>query len=565
MPSVHSRQFWVSLLPKVRQARSWNGDAPSSRQEELEITHRDVAELAPRMVGTKVCYNHNDSASIGVVTDKRVNGDGSMEVCLELDTNSVGGAAAEKMVAAGAMPGVSLKHTLYTNEPIEVSICAEGARAGSGIYFDQATNRYMSSAGDEDPAIEASSTPETRKAKSVGFLFFGVRTVAASADPAADAAAAVGQASDGAMQDVTPTPEPAEKKIDDGGEEDDAEEVAEEDPVAEEEKKKLMAKHLKETTKVNDLLLGRGPNTIPTAASKQEIAESVRALEMAKLDKEAENGELKERLAQAERDLVEARQLVAHKDQVADTMANMAADVSRAARAGPAVLASAATKPLSLKEKKEKALKAATDQHFHKWLKAREEMTKATSGYTPLATTAPVSAPHVPQQQQQQQPPPIEVMASKCWTQPGISLKSVEWYAQQSQRPETRHLTVQASATRPIEVVVAASIGRGMPAKTYVEARRYEDEVVGPYTPGQGPNFPRWMLKTPQQKALWDETNTRDSAHMKTTFDVQASLGHHTMNSMVRDGRERLLRSGDASARRDAEYEAHADGFRGFP
>jgi hypothetical protein len=132
MPHAYHRGV---LARNIKSHRSFVG-APSGRQNELEITIADALSLAKRITEsrTPVCWEHDGAKQVGFVAACWYDHDAN-ELCCDLAIPDEGaGAALNAYIKANKnSAGLSLSHVLDANVPIEVSVCREGAREGTGI------------------------------------------------------------------------------------------------------------------------------------------------------------------------------------------------------------------------------------------------------------------------------------------------------------------------------------------------------------------------------------------------------------------------------------------------
>lgn len=139
---------WAKIVPHVLAFRSFNG-YPSTRQEQLELTHADVDSMRKTIVGSPLRYNHDDSTFIGIVGKDRICKDKSWDVRLDLCNKTPKGRRVIEYVQAGLLKGVSLKHFKSMNRvtPLEVSVCCRGARGSGSVMLS----------GDNDDTIVSAS------------------------------------------------------------------------------------------------------------------------------------------------------------------------------------------------------------------------------------------------------------------------------------------------------------------------------------------------------------------------------------------------------------------------
>ncbi len=118
--------------------------------------------MLPQMKGLKVCSNHDESVTIGRVLDAKVTPQGAFEVDFELDLEEN---IVHDLIEQKLFTGLSLSHCLNSCRPVEVSVCWEGAREGTGIYTDSTNQANLQEYIVEQPEeviIRASITEANR-------------------------------------------------------------------------------------------------------------------------------------------------------------------------------------------------------------------------------------------------------------------------------------------------------------------------------------------------------------------------------------------------------------------
>lgn len=125
-------RFKGLIANNIVKCKSFRG-RPSSRQQELELDHDEVAALGSKLNGKPLCYNHIDGMPVGVVKANRVDGSGKWEIEGELHDDTPEKREVIEWVKGGLLPSLSLKHRPGVDEPIEVSLCFRGAREGTFI------------------------------------------------------------------------------------------------------------------------------------------------------------------------------------------------------------------------------------------------------------------------------------------------------------------------------------------------------------------------------------------------------------------------------------------------
>lgn len=115
---------------------SYEGGAPQSRLQQLEVRGDQLVTLINKLPGLPIRTEHNGVVA-GRILQPIVRPGGALAVDFELEDN-VKGHLLKTMVEAGLLTGLSLKHNRVTGEPEEVSLVFQGARDGSVLY-DQDT------------------------------------------------------------------------------------------------------------------------------------------------------------------------------------------------------------------------------------------------------------------------------------------------------------------------------------------------------------------------------------------------------------------------------------------
>lgn len=463
MPKKNVR-VWAKIAPKVLRAKTYRG-YPSNRNEELELDHAEVARMRPRIIGRPLRYNHDEKTSMGVVVDDRIAADGSWDVLMDLDDETPEGAETIRFVEAGKLRGVSLKHRPDECEPIEVSVCVEGARHGSGIYWDTNTQTYTSTR-DPNHAIAASDAESGTAADAESLLFLPVVSASMPADtPMPDAEAA------------TTPPVEEEKK----GPEEEAR--IEQCDAELDEEAELLSKF--PTVKAVTELLKVDQNTIPTAAEKEAIQEKVAELEHTNLQQAAELEKLRAENAQhkSEKERIAAEK--AHAERIADDFSDALA-LSKEERAVLASASPAVQKVVAKVSKQKRTLLYASAR------KKMAQLTQALAAPADQALNEDIYSRsadmHHRYVQQPTQRAPVEASRSSLPAsfQPG----SVQWG-----QPMTR---IPTGVVREI----AASKRPGAPRMDEHKAQEQE-QAQAMFEPGCGLNWKWRDLESPQQAMVF--------------------------------------------------------------
>ena len=264
-------RVWARLANDVREHLSFKGppdpNDPDFRSKSLQLTHSDVRQLCENITNSPLKWNHEAGTDCGRVVAHRIrHPGGQLEVELEVDRTSVWGEVVADKLERGEIAGVSLAHTWGSNRVEEVSICPQGAREGSGIIRASKQGPYSYHA-----------RPGTVPPKTSFFvLSFEPLHVKASDAMSTPAPAQAPPATD--VMEVDPPAEPQEEKKEEAtGESDEAVDMATDFPDAH---------------KVGEMLNGKGPNTIPSRAQKEEIQMHVLKMENAKKEAERRAQEL---------------------------------------------------------------------------------------------------------------------------------------------------------------------------------------------------------------------------------------------------------------------------------
>ena len=137
MSTPKRRHYKGCIAFKPPRTLSYVGE-PNTREQLYEISQQQLQVMFEKMKGLPLCTEHNDSA-IGTVTRAYFDVEGSAMVDFELFDNEIGASAAE-LIGQNIMRGLSLKHNRLTNEPLEVSLCYQGARPNTWIVEASSLN-----------------------------------------------------------------------------------------------------------------------------------------------------------------------------------------------------------------------------------------------------------------------------------------------------------------------------------------------------------------------------------------------------------------------------------------
>lgn len=101
------------------------------QRKRLELTRAQLEKMFPQMIDLPISVEHH-GAKCGKVVRPYFDEDGSACILFELDTDTILGQQAFTYMASG-MIGLSLSHDATTLQPVEVSICMQGARDNTGV------------------------------------------------------------------------------------------------------------------------------------------------------------------------------------------------------------------------------------------------------------------------------------------------------------------------------------------------------------------------------------------------------------------------------------------------
>lgn len=101
------------------------------RAKRLELTRAQLEQMFPRMTDLPISMEHH-GGRCGRVIRPYFDEDGSACIEFELDTDSLPGQQAFTYMCCG-MIGLSLSHDANTLDPVEISICLQGARENTGV------------------------------------------------------------------------------------------------------------------------------------------------------------------------------------------------------------------------------------------------------------------------------------------------------------------------------------------------------------------------------------------------------------------------------------------------
>jgi len=113
-------------------ALTYEGE-PRTRAQQLELTRAQTDVLLQRLVGRPMHTEHDPSVPVGRVTRAFYDAQGNACVSFELAGRPAVVDSTRRLIADGWLRGLSLSHHRDTLEPTEVSLCFNGARAGTGL------------------------------------------------------------------------------------------------------------------------------------------------------------------------------------------------------------------------------------------------------------------------------------------------------------------------------------------------------------------------------------------------------------------------------------------------
>lgn len=177
--------------------------ASLTRAQQLELTRAQTEALLRNLPGKPILTEHGGEP-VGTVTAAFFNEEG--DACVRFDlADSPAAAGTHRLVEAGYLRGLSLSHHHGTDQPVEVSLCFQGARPGTGLAGS------ASAASKPTPAAPpAQQTRWTVRASSLTPLVMAT-TAAAPAAPAA-APKAAGPPPPSAAAPTAPPAEAAPKR-----------------------------------------------------------------------------------------------------------------------------------------------------------------------------------------------------------------------------------------------------------------------------------------------------------------------------------------------------------------
>lgn len=127
-------------------------------EKRLELTRTQLEQMFPRMRDIPISIEHH-GARCGRVLRPYFDDDGSACIEFELDVDSTLGKQAFLYMCSG-MIGLSLSHDATTLDPVEISLCLEGARANTGVL------QVIPSSSMETESTESPEPSDTRTSNS---------------------------------------------------------------------------------------------------------------------------------------------------------------------------------------------------------------------------------------------------------------------------------------------------------------------------------------------------------------------------------------------------------------
>ena len=535
MPRVE--RVRACIAPRVTRFRSFRGK-PSNRQEQLELDVESVKQLRQRLVGRPVCYNHDDTVVVGSISsdafEEAPDGTGRWYAYLDISDETPEGAQTLKHVREGHVRGVSLKHLWSSNRPIEVSICAAGARGpDSCIVRDSKTGQYTSVVRD-DPVIAASDIDAHAESIDVTILdVVAASIVMPDAAPVATAGGVPPTAAQlGATEEKTgtdaPTAPAGAATDDDGGEE---KKQDADDPKASSDDIDLA-----DMPTLKSVVENMPANGIPTRAQKdamqQKAVEADLALKdalIARAQAEAEAARVKKELEHAQQELSKSKRMLDQGDRmIADVAVNAMAgafgkeeDKAVLASASPEVRKALANIAYGVQRAAADAplISEAARKQVAQWRLTNNAAAKKKKGAPPQTPSETKRIPSLTD-------PDTPVFASALgagsnmfagWRATSSNSAMVDDDA--ADDPVVAASRAFDSAARgpqpgqpgwgePIErpcfeMTVAASAGRRPLAHEYARAKGDFEKYAKPVEPGFGANFNHRFYTLPQQRDVW--------------------------------------------------------------
>lgn len=140
------------IYRNLRPNKSFHGRQPANRKELLELSLSEAIRINSRLQGTKVHSEHDRSIDVGRVvrswfqpsttsvsasasdgTATDTDQDWMVELEFHDDPDDVAAGLVWDWVSSGLVSGLSLSHDSHTLQPMEVSVCWNGARPGTRL------------------------------------------------------------------------------------------------------------------------------------------------------------------------------------------------------------------------------------------------------------------------------------------------------------------------------------------------------------------------------------------------------------------------------------------------
>lgn len=500
----------VARNESIREKRSFEG-MPTTREQELELTHDDVRMISASLPGRPLCVDHKKQDVVGEVisTTRRTNGDWVVEAEIPLETDR------QKEVAGWIEKGeyghISLQHLFPDNLADEVSVCRLGARPRTAIDYGRAVAASADTNSDSYIQCKAVDGKQYRVLPCVIEPMTSEGSETASLSVAAAAAAPPKTAEPSAPMD-TSTPSsssapsapsnvattPMDTTTTSGGDD--------------------LSKELPMSTRVAGIL--SHANSIPTRQQRLELTDTISRLEVENLamkrrmeEEKAAMAEMKEKLRAEVQAQLQAEQIaqqyrtqalslfrenaMMNEQQAQEVVNAMSIEALKKMMA-------ASTKPAPPPAVSPQIPVAASDNNNNNWLrdnvlrnyqtyKASYDRTGAAPGTAAAASTPPPPHPiHVAASNNG----PIDLsMAPQSRDDPryGMPIKY------RSQVPNFRQILISASADVDNDPYFA---------------RRNIDKVPSQdaYEPGEGLNFNHGFL-TERQREIFAAANARSYGH----------------------------------------------------
>lgn len=171
MPKIHYRG---RVVHRAKDRASFHGE-PQTKEQLYELTKDQISTILQQIHGIPVLFEHGalGTVPIGEIVNASVSSDGSGDVTFRLLDTEAGQLSANLIEKCG-IKGLSLSHNRKTLEPVEVSLCIQGARPNTGITgadIVQASIQKIFEAAKKANKVEASDTKTTTAAASPDVSF----------------------------------------------------------------------------------------------------------------------------------------------------------------------------------------------------------------------------------------------------------------------------------------------------------------------------------------------------------------------------------------------------------